>query len=125
MRKQAAVGAVAAAAFTTVLVTAPGASAEPNPPGCEKEYFCAYSGVNQTGRLVVKTKGNWSGNVAFRSAFNNGGRFPGADHVDVTYASPGGGGETACLHYNPGPGAYKANAAPGTRIVKVVWRGEC
>lgn len=124
MRKRAALGAVAAAAFATVLATAPGASAEANPPGCPKEYFCAYSGQNQTGQLVVKTKGNWSGNVVFGSAFNNGVRFPGADHVDMTYAVDGG-TETVCLHYNPGPGAYKGNAAPGTRIVKVVWRGEC
>ncbi|MFI6277410.1 peptidase inhibitor family I36 protein [Streptomyces sp. NPDC050988] len=125
MRKRAAFGAVAAAAFTAVLATAPSASAEPNPPGCGKEYFCAYSGENQTGRLVLKTKGNWSGNVAIRSVFNNGVAFPGADHVDVTYTSPGGGGETACLHYNPGPGAYKVNAAAGVHITKVVWRGEC
>ncbi|MEV6997821.1 peptidase inhibitor family I36 protein [Streptomyces sp. NPDC093982] len=124
MRKRAAIGAVATAAFATVLVTAPTASAEPNPPGCPKEYFCAYSGENQTGQLVVKTKGNWSGNVAFRSAFNNGKPFPGADHVDVTYTVEDG-TETACLHYNPGPGGYKANAVPGTHVVRVVWRGEC
>ncbi|MFE7170044.1 peptidase inhibitor family I36 protein [Streptomyces sp. NPDC057616] len=124
MRKRAAVGAMAAAAFAAVLATAPGASAEADPPGCPKEYFCAYSGENQTGQLVVKTKGNWSGDVPFRSAFNNGVRFPGADHVNMTYAVEGG-TETVCLHYNPGPGTYKGNAAPGTRIVKVVWRGEC
>jgi hypothetical protein len=124
MRKRAAFAAVAAAAFTTVLATAPGASAEPNPPGCPKEYFCAYSGPDETGQLVLKTAGNWTGSVAFRSAFNNGVRFPGADHVDMTYAVDGG-GETVCLHYNPGPGVYKGNAAPGTRIVKVKWRGEC
>ncbi|MFC7912323.1 peptidase inhibitor family I36 protein [Streptomyces nigra] len=124
MRTRAAIGAVAAASFATVLVNAPGAAAEADPPGCGKEYFCAYSGENQTGRLVLKTKGNWSGSVAFRSAFNNGVRFPGADHVDVTYTVDGG-TETACLHYNPGPGAYKANAVAGTRVVKVVWRGEC
>lgn len=124
MRKRAAFGAVAAAAFTTVLVTAPGASAEPNPPGCPKEYFCVYSGENQTGQLVMKTAGNWTGNVAFRSAFNNGIRFPGADHVGVTYTVEGG-TEIGCLHYNPGPGTYKVNAVAGTRVVKVVWRGEC
>ena len=124
MRKRAAVGAVAAAAFATVLATAPGASAEANPPGCGKGYFCVYSGPDQTGQLVMRTAGNWTGSVPFQSAFNNGVRFPGADHVNVTYTVDGG-TETACLHYNPGPGAYKANAVPGTRVVKVVWRGEC
>ncbi|MEU3854846.1 peptidase inhibitor family I36 protein [Streptomyces sp. NPDC029554] len=124
MRTRTAAGAVTAAAFATVLAAAPGASAEPDPPECPKGYFCAYSGENQTGQLVVKTAGNWTGNVAFRSAFNNGVPYPGADHVDMTYAVEGG-TETVCLHYNPGPGAYKGNAAPGTRVVKVVWRGEC
>ncbi|MGI3204226.1 hypothetical protein ACRJ4W_50910 [Streptomyces sp. GLT-R25] len=98
---------------------------KPIRPGARRSTFCAYSGENQTGQLVLKTKGNWSGNVAIRSVFNNGVAFPGADHVDVTYTSPGGGGETACLHYNPGPGAYKVNAVAGVHITKVVWRGEC
>ncbi len=124
MRKRMIGTLAVAASFAGLMATAPSASAEPNPPGCPKGYFCAYSGENQTGTLVVKTAGNWSGNKQFRSAFNNGVRFPGADHVDMTYAVPGG-GETACLHYNPGPGTYKGNAAPGTAITKVVWRGEC
>ena len=124
MRKRLLGTLAAAAAFTGVMATAPSASAEPNPPGCPKGYFCAYSGENQTGRLVLKTAGNWSGNVTFRSAFNNGVVFPGADHVNMTYAMPGG-SETVCLHYNPGPGTYKGNAAPGVSVTKVVWRGVC
>ncbi|WP_349636873.1 hypothetical protein [Streptomyces sp. 549] len=39
-----------AAAFATVVATAPTAAAEPNPPGCGKGNFCAYTGQNQTGR---------------------------------------------------------------------------
>ncbi|MEU3983456.1 peptidase inhibitor family I36 protein [Streptomyces sp. NPDC026672] len=124
MRKRAVIGAAAAAAFAGVLATAPSASAEANPPGCDKGYFCVYSGENQTGQLVMRTAGNWTGNVSIRSAFNNGVPFPGADHVDVTYTVSGG-TETSCLHYNPGPGGYKVNAVAGTRVVKVVWRGEC
>ncbi|MER6914556.1 peptidase inhibitor family I36 protein [Streptomyces sp. NPDC000594] len=124
MHQRAVVGAVAAAAFAGVLGIAPSASAEPNPPGCGKGYFCAYSGENQTGQLVLRTAGNWTGDVSIRSAFNNGVVHAGADHVDVTYTVSGG-TETACLHYNPGPGGYKVNAVSGTRIVKVVWRGEC
>ena len=103
MRKRAAFGAVAAAAFTAVLATAPSASAEANPPGCGKEYFCAYSGENQTGQLVLKTKGNWSGNVAIRSVFNNGVAFPGADHVDVTYTSPAAAGRRPACTTTPAP----------------------
>ncbi|MDF3140567.1 MULTISPECIES: peptidase inhibitor family I36 protein [unclassified Streptomyces] len=113
-----------AAAFLGVLAVAPTASAEPNPPGCAKGNFCAYSGANQTGRLLLAVEGNWSGNLAVGSIFNNGVAFPGADHVDVT-SFLGGQPSTDCFHYNPGPGRYKANAEPGLTITRVVWRGEC
>ncbi|MER6914555.1 peptidase inhibitor family I36 protein [Streptomyces sp. NPDC000594] len=116
-------GAVAAA-LAGVLGLAPSASAEPNPPGCGRGYFCAYSGADQTGRLVLRTAGNWSGNLAVGSIFNNGVVHAGADHVDVTSVL-GGQPSTDCFHYNPGPGTYKANAAPGLNITRVVWRGEC
>ncbi len=124
-KRCAALGAgVVAVAVTGVLTTATTASAEANPPGCGKGYFCAYSGPDQTGRLVLKVAGNWSGNLAVGSIFNNGVRFPGADHVDVT-SFLGGQPSTDCFHYNPGPGRYKANAEPGLTITRVVWRGEC
>jgi peptidase inhibitor family I36 len=116
-------GAVAVA-VTGVLAIAPTASAEANPPGCGKGYFCAYSGPNQTGRLVLKVAGNWSGNLGVGSIFNNGVAFPGADHVDVT-SYLGGQPSTDCFHYNPGPGKYKANGEAGITITRVVWRGEC
>lgn len=49
-KRLAALGAGAvAAAFAGVLALAPAASAEANPPGCGKGYFCAYSGANQSG----------------------------------------------------------------------------
>jgi len=124
-KRFAALGAGAVAvAITGVLATAPTAAAEANPAGCGKGYFCAYSGPNQTGRLVLKVAGNWSGNLGVGSIFNNGVRFPGADHVDVS-SYLGGQPSTDCFHYNPGPGKYKANAEPGLTITRVVWRGEC
>ncbi|MFS8197492.1 peptidase inhibitor family I36 protein [Streptomyces sp. CWNU-52B] len=113
-----------AAALLGVVGVAPTASAEANPAGCGKGYFCAYSGANQSGQLVLKVAGNWSGSVAVGSIFNNGVVFPGADHVDVT-SFVGGQPSTDCFHYNPGPGRYKANAEAGLTITRVVWRGEC
>ncbi|MGW3425996.1 hypothetical protein [Streptomyces phaeochromogenes] len=113
-----------AAAFLGVLAVSPTASAEANPPGCGKGNFCAYSGPNQTGQLVLKVAGNWSGNLSVGSIFNNGVVFAGADHVDVT-SFLGGQPSTDCFHYNPGPGKYKANAEAGLTITRVVWRGEC
>lgn len=125
MRKHVLGTITVAAAFAGVVVGAPPASAEPNPPGCEKGYFCAYSGTGQTGNLVLKTASNWSGRVEFRSAFNNGFTYPGADHVDVTLEGIGNPG-TYCFHYSPGPGPYHMTADfPGAFITRVVWRGEC
>ncbi|MEG3630816.1 hypothetical protein [Streptomyces poriticola] len=124
MRKRA-IGILAtAAAFAGVIATAPSASAEPNPPGCGKGYFCAYSGYDQSGRLLLRTAGNWSGTIYnVRSTFNNGYAYPGADHIDQTYTYRGN-TYTKCLHYNPGPGQYKANWADIT-LKNVRWRGEC
>jgi Peptidase inhibitor family I36 len=102
---------------------------EPNPPGCARGYFCAYSGQNQTGRLLLATAGNWSGSIAgVKSVFNNGYPCTGCDHIQLTYYWPGNEFDYSdCIHYNPGPGLYKLNypGAAGVRIVSAVWRGEC
>ncbi|MFF5445776.1 peptidase inhibitor family I36 protein [Streptomyces sp. NPDC012888] len=118
-------GAFAAtAAFAAVMATAPTASAEPNPPGCPKGNFCAYSGENQTGTLLLSTPGNWSGTIYnVQSTFNNGNPYPGADHIQQTYRY-GGGTHGVCLHYNPGPGVYKINWDNIT-LTGARWRGEC
>ncbi|GAA2990878.1 hypothetical protein Sfulv_00830 [Streptomyces fulvorobeus] len=103
---------------------APTASAEPSPPDCPSGYFCAWSGPNQTGQLVVKTAGDWTGTELIQSIFNNGYPYPGADHVDVTI-NYNGYRDTFCVHHNPGPGQYKGNHAFYTAIIAVKWRGEC
>lgn len=109
-----------------IIATAAPASAEPNPPGCPKGYFCVYAGINQQ-NLLLRTAGNWSGvQEGAISFFNNGYRFPGADHVSVTYGALWYTGvKTKCLHYNPGPGQYKMNLPQATYVLKIVWRGEC
>ncbi|MGW0777458.1 peptidase inhibitor family I36 protein [Streptomyces sp. NPDC002835] len=72
-----------AAALAGVMITAPPANAEPNPPGCPKGYFCAYSEPNQGGTLLMKTAGDWSGEIHHvGSVFHNGYVFPSADHID-------------------------------------------
>ncbi|MEU4328999.1 hypothetical protein [Nonomuraea dietziae] len=60
--------------------------------------------------------------------FNNGYRYPGADHVDVTFyrAQDGSGPYTRCVHYYPGPGEYYIYTPNDpVEIVRVRWRGEC
>ncbi|MGD9483061.1 peptidase inhibitor family I36 protein [Streptomyces sp. TRM70308] len=123
MRTRTAAALTASAALFGVIATAPAASAEPSPAGCPKGYFCAWSGPDQTGSLMLKTAGDWSGSVAFRSVFNNGYAYPGADHVDFTYWYEG--TATSCYHYNPGPGTYKWTAYRSLAALKVEWRGEC
>ncbi|WP_105971945.1 peptidase inhibitor family I36 protein [Streptomyces geranii] len=124
MRKRTIALTAASAALAGVVAMAPAASAEPNPPGCEKGYFCVYSGQNQTGTLVVKTFGDWSGSAGGRSTFNNGVAAPGADHIQLTYTYHGATYER-CLHFNPGPGDYKLNFDTGVVFKSAVWRGEC
>lgn len=124
MRKRSLAVLAATAAFAGVVAAAPTASAEPNPPGCGKGNFCIYSGANQTGRLLVKAAGNWSGSVSGHSVFNNGNRYPGADHISLTWTYNSR-TWTDCFHYNPGPGKYKANFVDGVVFKKATWRGEC
>ena len=124
MRKLTIAATAASAAFAGVLAVAPAASAEANPPGCGKGYFCIYSGEDETGTLVKKTYGNWSGSVSGRSVFNNGVPDPGADHIQLTWTYNGS-TWSDCLHYNPGPGEYKWNFVSGVVFKKAVWRGEC
>ncbi|MED7951092.1 peptidase inhibitor family I36 protein [Streptomyces sp. BE303] len=114
------------AAFVGVMVVAPSASAESSPSGCPRGYFCAYSGYYQSGAVLLKTSGNWSGTVyGVHSLFNNGYTDPGADHVDYRFLWGGGGPYTECLHFNPGPGDYKVNWGSEITLTGVTWRDEC
>ncbi|MEU6059270.1 hypothetical protein [Streptomyces sp. NPDC047097] len=126
MNKRVLATLAAAMSATAILATAPPATAEPNPPGCEKGYFCIYSGESATGRLVHKSSGNWSGSVTGLSIFNNGRPQPGYDHIQFDWRwKNGGGGSSTCLHYNPGPGAYINTFGDEVVFTKVAWRGEC
>jgi hypothetical protein len=125
LRKRTARILAAPLALAGVIALAPAANAEPSPPGCPKEYFCAWGGPDRTGQIVVRTRGNWDGGAYFQSYFNNGVRFPGADHVDVYSSHEGSDDPPFCVHYNPGPGRYSGNIGAGAFIMHVRWRGEC
>ncbi|MFK4116976.1 peptidase inhibitor family I36 protein [Streptomyces longwoodensis] len=113
-----------AATALTGLVLAPTASAEADPPGCPKEYFCIYAGEGQTGQLLLKTQHSWTGSISGRSVFNNGIPYPNADHIQLTWTYQGNTYEQ-CVHYNPGPGEYKFDFYEGVTFTKATWRGEC
>lgn len=61
------------------------------------------------------------------SFFNNGVRYPGADHVYVTYTTTGGlDTTTRCLHYYTGQNqGYELNLNQVATVTKVVWGPEC
>lgn len=102
-------------------------SAAVAPPGCNSGAFCANSGFSGTGSLLLEVQGNFSGSVpGVASVFNNGVKFPGADHVQLDWVWFDGTTSSRCLHYNPGPGVFAVNFNPAPiRITRVRWRGEC
>jgi hypothetical protein len=128
INKIALVGAAAAlvSAATLTVAAQPAAADLGPPPGCQRGYFCVSGGPDSpTG---WSTAGNWTGSVIGIFLFNNGYRYPGADHVDVTFyrAQDGSGPYTRCLHYYPGPGEYYMYTPNDpVEIVRVRWRGEC
>ena len=103
------------------------AAREPNPPGCDRGAFCAYSAWPQDGwgTLMLETQGNWAGGAGWvRTVYNNGVRWPGADHVQLDWVWPDGTIDTTCIHYNPGPG-HLIGFTVGVIVTRVWWRGEC
>lgn len=115
--------AAATALAGSVAVSTP-ASAEVDHPTCPKGAFCAYSGEDQGGTRLLAASGNWTGRISgVQSTFNNGYRYPGADHVQLSWEYRGN-AFSGCFHYAPGPGQYAANWDNIT-ITSVRWRGEC
>src|SRR5690349_3171123 len=106
MRKRTTALLAVAVTCGSILATASAASAEPNPPNCPKGYVCIYSGYDETGSLLVRSAGNWTGSTSAGSVFNNGLPDPGLDHIQLTWVYLGA-TFSRCLHYNPGPGTYK------------------
>jgi hypothetical protein len=100
---------------------------EPSPPGCDVGAFCAYElwPQNGYGDLQLETQGNWVGGAGWVThLFNNGVRWPGADHVQVGWVWGDGTIQETCVHYNPGPGHKISFGAP-VIVTRVFWRGEC
>lgn len=99
----------------------------PPPPGCADGAFCAYAGVDFTGARLLATQGPWQGSIGnVKSVFNNGRRDQNRDHIRLVFFWNGTGLlDEACIHYNPGPGAFWINYPGGVRIMEAHWRGEC
>lgn len=129
--------AISAFAMVAALVGAGPAAAEPSPKGCAKGDFCAWwKGADRPHihRPDDFDQVMMAGRDDHIWVFNNGIE-GGADHVSVRWNYTQDGGtrdhvKTLCLHFNPGPGVYKAaiGGAKGknTRLLGVRWfDGEC
>ena len=103
------------------------AAREPAPPGCDTGAFCAYERWPQNGygALKLETQGNFVGGAGWVThVFNNGVRWPGLDHVQLSWVWGDGTIQETCVHYNPGPGHKISFGAP-VIVTRVWWRGEC
>ena len=132
-----------ALALTAVVAVAPGAGAQApgveagSPPSvlasnCPLGSACMY---DQSGRNLYTTDGN-SGPIWVLSppggawVRNNGYRYPGADHIQVTiFSGVTGYRYTTCLHYGPTavgqPSPTVADIPAGMGLTGIRWRGEC
>lgn len=110
----------------TVVTAAP--SAEAQQLTCRSGDACVY---NSSGQVIYRNPGN-TGNITINAGngkvWNNGGRYPGADHIQLrtTWA---GYRWTICLHYGPQttsqPDPTVARLASGETVKGWTWRGEC
>ena len=126
-------GAVAAVglALSALVAMAPGASAddaEAAAVNCSPGYACVLDGLTP----IYRNAGNISGvSIAGDWVWNNGVRYPGADHLNLVTWYPGVGQLTICLHYGPqdvyGPDPTMVSLASwnGQVVTGWRWRGEC
>ncbi|WP_433163255.1 hypothetical protein [Kribbella sp. CA-247076] len=126
-----AVGAVLGITVAGAIATAPPASAE----SCGAGNTCFYwTNTNGTSTLKYKSAGNVNGilHPGPRGGWvwNNGVRYPGADHITLT-TSINGSRWRICLHYGPADfnlgtgGTTAARIGQGEIVTGWTWRGEC
>ena len=95
---------------------------------CSPGYACVLDGLTP----IYRNAGNISGvSIAGDWVWNNGVRYPGADHLNLVTWYPGVGQLTICLHYGPqdvyGPDPTMVSLASwnGQVVTGWRWRGEC
>ncbi|MBB1256797.1 hypothetical protein H3146_26130 [Streptomyces sp. OF3] len=121
---------------TAALVLSGPAQASPSATvdNCYSGQVCIY---DRDGTVVVRSYGDWSSSqyVAARVIFNNGQRYPGADHVRWSGTFWGSGGEkypaSGCLHYQSTnsqtkeKGTFHNNGSHLLGIKSMKWGKEC
>lgn len=100
---------------------APGAAAT-----CPQGHACI---LDHAGQVIYSSAGNVSGlSIAGASVWNNGYRYPGADHIQL-FTRRIGRTFTICLHYGPAtylqPDPTVGNLFSDEVATSWYWRGEC
>lgn len=100
--------------------------------GCPSGYICFYKSADVNSGIVFKTAGNWyGGEFSTGAAFNNGQRYPGADHVRFTYHYPDSPNtrHTDCLTYHKTDSdVMEGGESAGfieRHVEKIEWVGSC
>ncbi|RII20387.1 hypothetical protein DSC45_04105 [Streptomyces sp. YIM 130001] len=126
--------ATGAFALTASLTGAGTVQASPSKTlyGCPSGYICFYEKTSVKSRIVFKTAGNWKGGeFTTHAAFNNGKRYPGADHVRYTYHYPDSPekNRTDCHTYHSTDSPVATPGASASfierHVSKVEWVGSC
>ncbi|MDH2392546.1 peptidase inhibitor family I36 protein [Streptomyces sp. HNM0663] len=124
IRTSAGTGLAALALTAAGVAVAPSAHAAKS--DCPREYVCVWNNTSYSGKPTWKSKGNLANlkSSGGLSIFNNGVRYPGADHIwwKVTWSN----GQTAsgCLHYPPDSG-NSITVSGSVTLNHAKWGGEC
>lgn len=136
MRRTLTAGATALGALAAVVAFPANAQAGRSVPNCASGYVCAFT-KSWGGSEAIRSEGNWTAGKyppKVVGIFNNGNRYPGADHIYfkgfsrsslTSLPKP----VSGCLHYyqgNPDTSErYAVVFTQSTWITEMKWGGEC
>lgn len=93
---------------------------------CPSGYVCVWDTVDFSGKPDWKSKGNLYNKSSNRGLgiYNNGTRYPGADHIHYRVTRGDGSTKTGCLHYPPDSRTW-VKIPGGATLDYARWGGEC
>ncbi|MER5940410.1 peptidase inhibitor family I36 protein [Streptomyces sp. NPDC001928] len=119
-----------AIAFATLTMTATGVAMAPSASAaksdCPRENVCVWNNTSFSGPPTWRSTGNLYNKHSTNglSIFNNGVRYPGADHIWWRATWSTGQTSSGCLHYPPDAG-NSFSLYGNVTLNSAVWGGEC